>query len=246
VSNEDGDARDRVVRHGRDGRDGRDGKDGEPGPLGDTGPRGKDGCDGKSVTPEDLRPMVQALVERIVADTPADLQKDNGDLLAQIRDLVAAAVARIEMPPGPKGDDGAKGEHGERGPRGFKGERGDNGERGPTGPMGPMPQHEWDRTRIRFEESPGVWGDWVDLRGPRGLSGGGGGGSAPAEPTAPPFDLDSLGLADPLVTPEETIVKQNGVWLRMRWDDFLALVGAPPPTGQRYADDYADQYTVYE
>ncbi|KQP20557.1 hypothetical protein [Pseudorhodoferax sp. Leaf267] len=44
--------------------------------------------------------------------------------------------------------------------------------------MGEMPRHEWDGTKIRFEQEPGVFGPWVDLEGPagrNGLNGGGGG-----------------------------------------------------------------------
>lgn len=36
---------------------------------------------------------------------------------------------------------------------------------GATGPIGPMPKHEWYGTSIRFELSPGKWGQWVDLIG---------------------------------------------------------------------------------
>lgn len=38
--------------------------------------------------------------------------------------------------------------------------------------MGPMPRHEWDETRLRFEQGPdsGSWGKWVDLRGPGGAT----------------------------------------------------------------------------
>lgn len=31
-----------------------------------------------------------------------------------------------------------------------------------------IPKHEWEGSSLRFETSPGVWGEWVDLRGPGG------------------------------------------------------------------------------
>jgi PKD repeat protein len=42
-----------------------------------------------------------------------------------------------------------------------------------------MPDHQWDGTRLRFEEPDGKWGKYVDLRGRPGQNGanGGGGGS---------------------------------------------------------------------
>lgn len=45
----------------------------------------------------------------------------------------------------------------------LKGERGDRGERGPRGDIGPMPAHEWDGSAIRFELTPGRWGEWVNV-----------------------------------------------------------------------------------
>lgn len=43
--------------------------------------------------------------------------------------------------------------------RHLKGARGRQGRRGR---MGQMPRHEWDETgrRVRFEQSPGIWGPW--------------------------------------------------------------------------------------
>jgi hypothetical protein len=60
------------------------------------------------------------------------------------------------------------------------------GPQGPQGDIGPMPKHEWESTRLRFEQEPGVWGKWTDLQGPPGETkvhvvpmGGGGGGYPP-------------------------------------------------------------------
>lgn len=47
------------------------------------------------------------------------------------------------------------------------------------GKPGKMPDHEWDGTKIRFENPDGTWGEWVDVKGnPGGVSlFGGDGGS---------------------------------------------------------------------
>lgn len=81
---------------------------------------------------------------------------------------------------GVDGRDGVDGGVGPRGPRGPSGERGlqgraglpgPKGDKGDTGDVGPMPKHEWQGTKLRFEQKPGVWGEYVDLEGPRGRDG---------------------------------------------------------------------------
>lgn len=39
------------------------------------------------------------------------------------------------------------------------------------GDIGPAPEHEWDGTRLRFQNPDGSWGEWVDLRGKPGKPG---------------------------------------------------------------------------
>lgn len=39
------------------------------------------------------------------------------------------------------------------------------------GEDGRIPAHEWDGTRLRFENPDGTWGEWVDLRGRKGEKG---------------------------------------------------------------------------
>ena len=74
---------------------------------------------------------------------------------------------------GDKGDTGAPGPMGPQGERGLKGEKGDKGdpgERGLPGPLGPMPKHEIKGLMLRFEVTPGQWGQWIVMP-----TGGGGG-----------------------------------------------------------------------
>lgn len=219
------------VRQTRDGRDGLDGRDGDLGLTGDRGERGEKGLPG----------------DRGLQGLAGD-RGERGEKGEQgVRGDAGRDGERGER--GADGQDGERGFTGKDGLIGQRGQKGDKGETGETGEIGPRPDHEWDGTKLRFEKASGVWGKYVDLRGERGESGGGrlpkNVGAGTFNPGGS-FDPDSLGLADPLITPQQIIVKQNGVWLRMNWDDFVVLVGAPPPTGQRYADDYADHYTVYE
>ena len=147
------------LRSGRDGRDGRDGLDAEPAPAAERGERGargeaglagRDGLNGKDFDPDLLRIEVQRSVDLI----PVPLDGLNG----------------THGTDGTSGVDGLNGKDGTRGPRGPKGEPGAQGE---PGLIGPMPAHEWDGTKLRFEDAPGEWGKFKDLRGPRGIGGGG-------------------------------------------------------------------------
>lgn len=57
------------------------------------------------------------------------------------------------------------------------------------------------------------------------------------------FDLDSLGVANPAITPEEIIVEQNGVWLRMSWSAFIDQLPTGPASPDGYATNYSDNYS---
>jgi len=74
--------------------------------------------------------------------------------------------------PGKDGRDGLNGKDGAKGPKGDKGERGDIGPMGKPGDTGPMPKHQRKGLMIRFESSPGKWGEWIVI--PTGGGGGGG------------------------------------------------------------------------
>jgi hypothetical protein len=72
---------------------------------------GRDGADGKSVAIDDVRPIVEEYVERVLAgwDRPKDGQSVTvDDVEPVLRDMVEAAVARIPVPKdGRDGKDGA-------------------------------------------------------------------------------------------------------------------------------------------
>ena len=72
----------------------------------------------------------------------------------------------IQGPSGPLGREGLKGEEGKQGAKGdnglegLRGLSGAPGVIGPQGERGPMPKHQFDGSRIRFEQEDGVWGKW--------------------------------------------------------------------------------------
>lgn len=137
---------------------------------------------------------------------------------------------------GERGPKGEKGDHGEPGPKGEKGDRGEPGPQGQTGPTGqqgqpgargeqgapgapgPMPRHEWNGTRLRFEVTPGRWGEFVDLRGPRGARGIGGGGSGGRT------DLGTLGPGASGIEPAGLAVLQGDAWVQLPWTAFINMI----------------------
>jgi len=166
------------IKRIRPPRDGRDGRDGEPGPpgIGEAGPAGKDGRDGKDADPA----LIAELVTRAAEDAAARLPRakdgaDGKDADPElVRGMVAAALAEMPKPrDGRDADPELVKAEVAKAIGGIKVRAGARGLQGEPGPIGPMPRHEWEGTRLRFEIDVGVWGDWVDLRGPKGESGGG-------------------------------------------------------------------------
>ena len=43
--------------------------------------------------------------------------------------------------------------------------KGDPGPQGPKGDTGPAPAHEWQGTKLRFQQPDGKWGKYTDLKG---------------------------------------------------------------------------------
>lgn len=87
--------------------------------------------------------------------------------------------------------------------------------------MGPRPDHQWDGTRLRFEEPDGRWGKWVDLVGPRGAQGSGGG--------VRPFTPATVNPATDEV-PTGFLVEQSGQWAMATLDQMLYWLGGTGPS----------------
>lgn len=116
--------------------------------------------------------------------------------------------------PGPQGTKGPKGDQGEPGPQGPQGPPGATGKPGKPGEMGPIPRHEWQGTRLRFEQRPGEWGRFVDLRGPRGGGDGWSGGT----------DLASLLPGAASTEPAGLAVLQGDKWVQLPWTAFISMI----------------------
>lgn len=115
---------------------------------------------------------------------------------------------------------GLKGEPGTDGIS-VKGDPGPRGPPGPQGDIGPMPRHEWEGTELRFEAEPGIWGDFVNLRGPQGERGRGGGGGGGAQGGASNF----LALTDTPATYVGQAFKVASVKVDESGLEFVALAG---------------------
>lgn len=74
-------------------------------------------------------------------------------------------------PTGSKGDRGPVGPQGPRGYTGASGGVGARGQTGSTGARGPTPTHGWSGTSLRFIQSNGAWGSFVNLKGSTGARG---------------------------------------------------------------------------
>lgn len=136
-------------------RDGAPGRDGDP---------GQKGADGKSISIDELRPLVQLAVDAIPKPkdgAPGLNGKDGAD-----------GVAGKDGAPGARGEKGDAGEKGEAGPQGQTGPQGDAGEPGQSGDPGePGPQGE--RGLVGPQGEKGLTGDSgeVGLLGTAGKDG---------------------------------------------------------------------------
>lgn len=160
-------------RDGTDGKDGRDGVDGAPGrdglngADGAPGPPGERGADGRSVTVDDVRPMILDEVGRAVAAIPRPVDgksvtvEDVRPMLVELVDqTMTKAVAALPQPrdgrdglpgvPGPPGEKGLDGKDGTPGRDGVNGQDGAPGRDGADGlGFDDLELHE-DRTGYKF------------------------------------------------------------------------------------------------
>ncbi len=125
--------------------------------------------------------------------------KEHRELYEEIQETekeLNERIDTIELTPGPQGDSIV----GQQGPKGdsIKGDKGDSirgkdgknadeekiikevtknipnpidGVDGLPGEKGDKVKHEWDGTKLRFENPLGGWGKFIDLKGPRGIRG---------------------------------------------------------------------------
>lgn len=150
-------------RDGLNGKDGTAGRDGAAGKAGDNGADGHHGIDGKSITVDDVEPLLARLVSKAVDALPKARDGVDGregrdgqsvsieSVAAIVRGEVVNAVAALPKPadgkdgaPGADGKDGAAGKHGERGADGVNGKDGAPGSDGRNGADGASGTHGKD------------------------------------------------------------------------------------------------------
>lgn len=122
-----------------------------------------------------------------------------------------------------------------------KGDSGDPGEKGETGPM---PKHEWNGTRLRFEQADGKWGKAVDLKGNQGDAGltrvvvrGGSSGAG----------LDTLLPGASGLEPVGIAVIQNGQWVNLSWPAFISAIAGAVDMGVELSrrSDFVGESLIY-
>lgn len=136
---------------------------------------------------------------------------------------------------GPKGDPGIQGPQGERGlpgaagPTGPQGPQGLRGIQGETGAKGNPPSHQWNSTELRFENTDGSWGDYVELKGDKGDPGIGINlrGSVSTE-----SDLTGV-TGDPGDAYIAADTKDLVVWTGSSWDNVGNIQGPQGPQGEQ-------------
>jgi hypothetical protein len=106
--------------------------------------------------------------------------------------------------PGAVGKDGARGE---RGPAGRDGKDGKDGEQGP---VGPMPRHQWQGTKLRFQQTDNRWGKWTELRAPAAAAS----GAYVSGPAA--FSPSIVPVAQTVEPLDEMMIVREGVFMRVR------------------------------
>lgn len=119
--------------------------------------------------------------------------------------------------------------------------------KGDKGDTGPMPAHEWKGTKLRFEQSDGQWGKWVDLKGKPGDKGedgkrvvvmGGGGYSNPLAALQPGVEG---------VDPANIMVMQGGQWVSLPWAAFVTTIAGAIDMGNAMSrrTDFVGETLLY-
>lgn len=73
-----------------------------------------------------------------------------------------------------------------------------------------MPKHQWQGTKLRFQQTDKRWGKWTELRAPAGASTGNY-GSGPAA-----FSPSGVPVAETVEALDEMMIVRNGVFMRVR------------------------------
>ncbi len=124
--------------------------------------------------------------------------------------------------------------------------KGDTGEAGPKGDTGPMPAHQWQGTKLRFEQPDGKWGKLTDLKGTTGKEGDAGrtvvigrGGSSGG--------MGNLLPGAPSTEPTGLAVVQGGQWVNLAWPAFIQIIAGAVDMGVELSrrSDFVGENVIY-
>lgn len=125
-----------------------------------------------------------------------------------------------------------------------KGERGDPG---PQGETGPMPSHEWQGTKLRFEQPDGTWGKLTDLKGEPGKEGAAGRTVVVARGGGSSGGMGSLLPGAPNTEPTGIAVVQGERWVNLSWTSFIQIIAGAVDMGAELSrrSDFVGESIIY-
>lgn len=163
---------------------------GEQGEKGDPGINGTNGQNGKSsyeiwLEQGNIGTQAQFIAmlkgEKGDAGFAPDHEWSNTSLRFQNSNGTWGQFVNLKGSQGEKGDQGTNGTNGQNGKSSYEiwldqGNPGTQAQfiaslKGEKGETGLAPSHEWNNTSLRFQNSDGTWGDFVDLKGTTGSKG---------------------------------------------------------------------------
>ena len=125
--------------------------------------------------------------------------------------------------------------------------RGERGEAGPKGDTGPMPKHEWQGTKLRFEQPDGKWGKLTDLKGATGKDGDAGRVVVVGRSGGSSGGIGSLLPGAPSTEPTGLAVVQGGQWVNLAWPAFIQIIAGAVDMGVEMSrrSDFVGENIIY-
>ena len=109
------------------------------------------------------------------------------------------------------------------------------GEPGERGLPGPAPAHEWQGSKLRFEQPDGTWGKFTDLKGPVGDKGEAGQQLVVVRGGSNGRSLETLTPGATGVDPSSIAVMQGGEWVNLPWAAFISVIAGTVDMGSPMA-----------
>lgn len=115
---------------------------------------------------------IDEILEKLSDDVVKRLKGDKGDSPSkqEVLELVVKVFeANKKDLKGDRGEPGIQGKPGKDGKEGYTPKKGidyfdgEKGQQGEKGDPGKTPKHEIDKYKLRFENSDGTWGEWINF-----------------------------------------------------------------------------------